>query len=145
MDVATSRSSTRSPDKLTLLLTLSPAAASQVIAKGKKRVQLDSGEFECRTCGRRFSTFQALGGHRTSHKRPRVHPDGLELLLGAHPGKAATPVHRCATCCQVFATGQALGGHMRRHRNVPALSVYSSDQEDHETDAGHLPTLFQFI
>uniref|UniRef100_A0ACD5V158 Uncharacterized protein n=1 Tax=Avena sativa TaxID=4498 RepID=A0ACD5V158_AVESA len=33
-----------------------------------------AGEFvyECRTCGRCFPSFQALGGHRTSHKKPRL-------------------------------------------------------------------------
>ncbi|BAF28895.1 zinc finger protein ZAT8 [Oryza sativa Japonica Group] len=122
MEVATN-TATRSPVKLMLVLTLSPA--SKVIAKGGggvKRVHLDGGAFQCRTCGRRFSTFQALGGHRTSHKRPRVRADGLDLLLGARPGKlgaggASTPVvHRCDMCGKVFATGQALGGHMRRHR-----------------------------
>ncbi|KAM0831611.1 hypothetical protein ACQ4PT_065415 [Festuca glaucescens] len=32
-----------------------------------------AGEFvyECKTCGRCFPSFQALGGHRTSHKKPR--------------------------------------------------------------------------
>ncbi|CAM0908251.1 unnamed protein product [Alopecurus aequalis] len=32
------------------------------------------GEFvyECKTCGRCFPSFQALGGHRTSHKKPRL-------------------------------------------------------------------------
>jgi hypothetical protein len=28
--------------------------------------------FECKTCRRRFPSFQALGGHRTSHKKPRL-------------------------------------------------------------------------
>ncbi|XP_047047856.1 zinc finger protein ZAT5-like [Lolium rigidum] len=33
----------------------------------------EAGEFvyECKTCGRCFPSFQALGGHRTSHKKPR--------------------------------------------------------------------------
>ncbi|XP_006663123.1 zinc finger protein ZAT8-like [Oryza brachyantha] len=134
MEVATSSTSTRSsPVKLMLLLTLSPA--SKVISKGSgscRRVQL-GGEFQCRTCGRRFSTFQALGGHRTSHKRPRVRADGLELLLGARPGKAggggraSSPVvHRCDMCGKVFSTGQALGGHMRRHRPLVAAGSRSA-------------------
>uniref|UniRef100_A0A0E0MIC5 C2H2-type domain-containing protein n=1 Tax=Oryza punctata TaxID=4537 RepID=A0A0E0MIC5_ORYPU len=135
MEVATNtNNTTRSPVKLMLVLTLSPA--SKVITKGGggKRVHLDGGAFQCRTCGRRFSTFQALGGHRTSHKRPRVRADGLDLLLGARPGKvagggsgASTPVvHRCDMCGKVFATGQALGGHMRRHRPLVGSGTVST-------------------
>jgi hypothetical protein len=37
------------------------------------------GEFVCKTCGRAFASFQALGGHRTSHLRGR---HGLELGVG---------------------------------------------------------------
>ncbi|KAF7048910.1 hypothetical protein CFC21_057559 [Triticum aestivum] len=89
MDVASG--DTRSPIKsIELLLKLSsPASSSRVIGKNK-RVQLQAagGTYECRTCGRRFVTFQALGGHRTSHKRPRVRAHSLDLLLGARPGKA---------------------------------------------------------
>jgi hypothetical protein len=85
-----------------------------------------SGEFLCRTCGRSFPTFQALGGHRTSHLRAR---HGLALALaGDHysavkPKKTTSsddqkpaPVHQCHVCGLVFEMGQALGGHMRRHR-----------------------------
>ncbi|WVZ49008.1 hypothetical protein U9M48_000393, partial [Paspalum notatum var. saurae] len=116
-------------DGLLLLLSLSLSPASKAIAKGGARHHHhhrrssradddDGGAFRCRTCGRRFATFQALGGHRTSHKRPRVRADGLDLLLGARPGKgaAASDVHRCHACGVVFPTGQALGGHMRKHR-----------------------------
>jgi rubrerythrin len=83
-----------------------------------------SGEFLCRTCGRSFPTFQALGGHRTSHLRAR---HGLALALaGDHysvkPKKTTSTddqkpaaVHQCHVCGVQFEMGQALGGHMRRH------------------------------
>jgi len=28
--------------------------------------------YQCKTCDRRFPSFQALGGHRTSHKKPKL-------------------------------------------------------------------------
>ncbi|XP_073305759.1 zinc finger protein ZAT11-like [Primulina huaijiensis] len=64
--------------------------------------------FECKTCSRRFTSFQALGGHRASHKKPRL------AATGDHPEKPRT--HECSICGVEFAIGQALGGHMRRHR-----------------------------
>ncbi|CAN6303000.1 unnamed protein product [Urochloa humidicola] len=68
--------------------------------------------FECKTCNRRFQSFQALGGHRASHKRPRAG----DAAAAAAPAKARA--HGCAVCGVEFALGQALGGHMRRHRAV---------------------------
>ncbi|XP_037427355.1 zinc finger protein ZAT5-like [Triticum dicoccoides] len=69
--------------------------------------------FECKTCNRRFSSFQALGGHRASHKKPR--------LADGEPPKPK--VHGCSICGLEFAVGQALGGHMRRHRAVAAAGA----------------------
>lgn len=63
--------------------------------------------FECKTCNRRFPSFQALGGHRASHKKPRIAGDGSLLQ---------PKLHECSICGLEFAVGQALGGHMRRHR-----------------------------
>jgi C2H2-type zinc finger len=63
--------------------------------------------FECKTCNKQFSSFQALGGHRASHKKPR--------LVG-EDGNSKPRMHECPICGLEFAIGQALGGHMRRHR-----------------------------
>lgn len=69
--------------------------------------------FECKTCNRQFGSFQALGGHRASHKKPRTIDD---IYKESSPVKPK--VHECSICGLEFALGQALGGHMRRHRNT---------------------------
>lgn len=76
--------------------------------------------FACKTCNKEFSSFQALGGHRASHKKPRID------LLSGKPVQGfggdldvvvkKTKTHECSICGQEFPIGQALGGHMRRHR-----------------------------
>ncbi|TVU02311.1 hypothetical protein EJB05_52193, partial [Eragrostis curvula] len=76
---------------------------------GVGSVQRGGRLFQCKTCGRRFPTFQALGGHRASHRRPE--PYSLDRRYAAGPR-----VHGCPVCGVEFAVGQALGGHMRRHQ-----------------------------
>lgn len=82
--------------------------------------------FECKTCNRRFSSFQALGGHRASHKKPKtlmaadLDPKTTDTKLGDLSAKKQTKMHECSICGLEFAMGQALGGHMRRHRAVMA-------------------------
>ncbi|KAK4762915.1 hypothetical protein SAY86_008683 [Trapa natans] len=73
-------------------------------------VSVGGRAFTCKTCGRNFSSFQALGGHRASHKKPRLLDDTSE----ATPAKPKA--HECSICGLEFPIGQALGGHMRRHR-----------------------------
>ncbi|OIT19402.1 PREDICTED: zinc finger protein ZAT11-like [Nicotiana attenuata] len=70
--------------------------------------------FECKTCNRQFSSFQALGGHRASHKKPRLMGELNFHQLSTSPPKPKT--HECSICGLEFPIGQALGGHMRRHR-----------------------------
>ena len=74
---------------------------------------IPSRVFVCKTCNRQFPSFQALGGHRASHKKPKLTEGdgGLESQPPAKPKR-----HECSICGLEFAVGQALGGHMRRHR-----------------------------
>ncbi|KAK7267544.1 hypothetical protein RIF29_20220 [Crotalaria pallida] len=76
-------------------------------------------EFACKTCNRKFPSFQALGGHRASHKKPKLNGDNQQLLKS----EAKKPkMHECSICGQEFSLGQALGGHMRRHRAAAATN-----------------------
>lgn len=76
----------------------------------------DSGKvFVCKTCNREFSSFQALGGHRASHKKPN--------FKDANGPPTKPKAHECPICGLDFPIGQALGGHMRRHRTTAAAAT----------------------
>ncbi|XVF05563.1 hypothetical protein REPUB_Repub05bG0183000 [Reevesia pubescens] len=102
-----------------------------------------------KTCNKRFSSFQALGGHRASHKKPRL-TGGSDLIpdIPVSPKKPKT--HECSICGLEFAIGQALGGHMRRHRAalneglvtrdlLPELKKSSGDESDFCQDLNQTP------
>lgn len=74
--------------------------------------------FRCKTCGKWFPSFQALGGHRTVHNRPPCKTKrDLQLVkpVSVKSKKMKIAVHVCNICGIEFSVGQALGGHMRRH------------------------------
>ncbi|KAL9992711.1 putative transcription factor C2H2 family [Helianthus debilis subsp. tardiflorus] len=73
-----------------------------------------SGTFECKTCGKIFRSFQALGGHQGIHRKVDHINERTLLTLNILAPKAA--LHRCKICMKEFETGPALGGHMTRHR-----------------------------
>ncbi|KAL1806064.1 hypothetical protein DCAR_0831818 [Daucus carota subsp. sativus] len=88
--------------------------------------------FECKTCNRQFPSFQALGGHRASHKKPRLMGlDPLEDHEQEELSPAKPKVHECSICGLEFAIGQALGGHMRRHRGGGSGSPTVNEKINH--------------
>uniref|UniRef100_A0A6N2KS05 C2H2-type domain-containing protein n=1 Tax=Salix viminalis TaxID=40686 RepID=A0A6N2KS05_SALVM len=48
--------------------------------------------YECKTCNRSFPSFQALGGHRASHKKPRT------TVLGERKGLAVASMEDLDDC-----------------------------------------------
>ncbi|XP_010253292.1 PREDICTED: zinc finger protein ZAT12-like [Nelumbo nucifera] len=82
--------------------------------------------FECKTCNRKFPSFQALGGHRASHKKPRLMgADDPNHQAQLHNLQVKPKTHECSICGLEFAIGQALGGHMRRHRSALSEGLLS--------------------
>lgn len=96
--------------------------------------------YQCKTCNRSFLSFQALGGHRASHKKPNKPEDQKKPLMKQEAplqssrdhstilslqisNRSKSRVHECSICGAEFGSGQALGGHMRRHRPIPAAAA----------------------
>ncbi|RWV86374.1 hypothetical protein GW17_00051736 [Ensete ventricosum] len=82
--------------------------------------------YECSVCGKAFPSYQALGGHKTSHRKPAATTAaaGGDDAASVSNGGGGAPVvvagalgkpHECSVCHKSFPTGQALGGHMRCH------------------------------
>lgn len=116
--------------------------------------------YRCTTCARDFLSFQALGGHRASHKKsrttaqPKIEYNSRasihEISKVAEEEReeeeysfkwsmnsftmaiAKTRVHQCTICRSKFASGQALGGHMRRHRNPDMVAPDTDIKEENE-------------
>ncbi|GFY94996.1 6 [Actinidia rufa] len=73
--------------------------------------------YKCSVCNKAFSSYQALGGHKASHRKV-AGAAGAEDRSSASAVTVLNPsgrAHECSICHKSFPTGQALGGHKRRH------------------------------
>ncbi|CAA2952787.1 zinc finger ZAT10-like [Olea europaea subsp. europaea] len=82
--------------------------------------------YKCSVCNRAFGSYQALGGHKASHRKlsggdehstnttssaATITASATTTSASNHSGR----VHECSICHKCFPTGQALGGHKRCH------------------------------
>ncbi|KAL5196932.1 hypothetical protein ABZP36_000444 [Zizania latifolia] len=113
------------------LMALSAAASGENNTVPSSSLAL---QFRCPLCGKAFASYQALGGHKASHRKPAGTGTSTTAAEAAPPlarrgadvpasetteasggGGGAGRRHICSLCRRGFATGQALGGHKRFH------------------------------
>ncbi|XP_042517060.1 zinc finger protein ZAT10-like [Macadamia integrifolia] len=93
--------------------------------------------FKCAVCNKAFPSYQALGGHKASHRKLNGAAEDHSSSSSASTTTSSTTspanstpassgrTHECSVCHKTFPTGQALGGHKRCHYSGPTTS--SSD------------------
>uniref|UniRef100_A0A1J3GHL3 Zinc finger protein AZF1 n=1 Tax=Noccaea caerulescens TaxID=107243 RepID=A0A1J3GHL3_NOCCA len=97
----------------------------------------DHRGYKCTVCGKSFSSYQALGGHKTSHRKPAANTtntpvnhhepsnnshsnsNGGSVVINVNScsgvASQSGKIHTCSICFKSFSSGQALGGHKRCH------------------------------
>lgn len=76
---------------------------------------------KCDVCEKIFPTYQALGGHKASHRQKvnnisdDTKPSSAAVTIAAAGKNSNEKAHECGICGRSFPKGQALGGHKRLH------------------------------
>ncbi|XP_020583865.1 zinc finger protein ZAT1-like [Phalaenopsis equestris] len=72
-------------------------------------------KYECLICSKSFPSYQALGGHCSSHKKIRAESSSAVAAVSVQLISQKVGGYVCPICNKVFPSGQALGGHKRSH------------------------------
>ncbi|KAD3069233.1 hypothetical protein R6Q59_016725 [Mikania micrantha] len=92
----------------------SESDSDRELIKAKRSPTRDN--YRCEACNKVFRSYQALGGHISSHKKIKLnhqfhHNSNQQRINVSFEDK----IYECHVCFKVFASGQALGGHKRSH------------------------------
>ncbi|CAK9182846.1 unnamed protein product [Ilex paraguariensis] len=81
--------------------------------------------FKCSVCDKAFGSYQALGGHKASHRKlaggggdensTTTTSTTTTTTTNVTTTSGSGRIHECSICHKCFPTGQALGGHKRCH------------------------------
>ncbi|XP_057538647.1 zinc finger protein ZAT10-like [Amaranthus tricolor] len=106
-------------DEEYLALCLIMLARGDSSAKSTTTTTATTAVYKCAVCDKEFSSYQALGGHKASHRKPATTtdglPDGIATITATSSPSTTGKSHVCSICNKSFPTGQALGGHKRCH------------------------------
>ncbi|KAK9946409.1 hypothetical protein M0R45_011876 [Rubus argutus] len=110
-----------------------PVVQQATSAPAKEINQLS---YKCSVCDKAFPSYQALGGHKASHRKgssATIGGEGPSTSSTTTTTSAATVSHNatgrsheCSICHKSFPTGQALGGHKRCHYEGGATATRSA-------------------
>nr|WDI66647.1 ZAT10 [Fragaria x ananassa] len=124
------RGGNRGPPVTTTTTAAAAAAASNPIPVTEQATSAQAKEnnlelsYKCSVCDKAFNSYQALGGHKASHRKGSSAVTGGEgpstsstttTTSAATVSNASGRSHECSICHKSFPTGQALGGHKRCH------------------------------
>ncbi|MCD7464068.1 hypothetical protein HAX54_051998 [Datura stramonium] len=94
------------------------------------------GEYQCEICNKVLKSSQALGSHKTIHKKnisSRIEEQNKgksskEKSRQLRVKNVDQKVHECPFCGKIFGSGQALGGHKRSHILSSSITASSSSK-----------------
>ncbi|GLU09059.1 hypothetical protein SLE2022_259370 [Rubroshorea leprosula] len=96
--------------------------------------------YKCSVCDKAFASYQALGGHKASHRSKPVSDSAAATAVSADNSSttavtAGGKLHECSICHKTFPTGQALGGHKRCH--YEGGTTNSKDSKENKDNSRH--------
>ena len=105
-----------------------PAAKPAVSDNNSAPLPAAKLSYKCSVCNKAFSSYQALGGHKASHRKlGGEHHSTSSAVTTSSASNGGARTHECSICQKTFPTGQALGGHKRCHYEGGNSAVTASE------------------